>query len=117
VHSQKKLAFTGKGLTFAHPHIFIDLSVTHDAKETCLHIQRLVDEASSELIKLDYDTNHNNRFEPQETKAMLSEEGYGMFFYRDDFFLYPERSVNHLDATIIDGRVSITFDTDATFDL
>jgi ABC-type uncharacterized transport system substrate-binding protein len=97
---------------YAHPHIFVDLSAQYDAKGQRLYIQWLIDDASSELIKLDYDRNRNNHFEPQEVKKFLDrEEGYAMLFYRGDFFLHPKRTIEHLDAKIVDGRVLVTFET------
>ncbi|MEA1956450.1 MAG: DUF1007 family protein [Campylobacterota bacterium] len=100
---------------FAHPHIFVDISAKYNTKEQQIYILWLIDDASSELIKLDYDTNKNNHFEPQELKKFLDkEEGYAMLFYRSNFFLHPKRVIKHLDATIIDGRVQITFETDSS---
>lgn len=99
-------------ILFAHPHIFVDVSAKYDAKLQRLYMQWLIDDASCELIKLDYDTNKNNHFEPQELKKFLDKnEGYAMLFYRADFFLHPKCTIENLDATIIDGRVQITFET------
>ena len=107
------LLLTINTIIFAHPHIFIDVSAKYDDKEQRLYMQWLIDDASSELMKFDYDTNRNNHFEPQEVKKLLDKEGYGMFFYRADFFLHPKHSIEDLDATIVDGRVFITFETDS----
>ena len=101
-------------LLCAHPHIFVDVSAKYDAKGKWLYIQWLIDDASSELIKLDYDTNKNNRFEPQEVKKLLDKEkGYAMLFYRSNFFLHPKRTITHLDAKIVEERVHISFETDS----
>lgn len=101
-------------LLYAHPHIFVDVNAKYDTKEQRLYIEWLIDEASSELIKFDYDTNRNNHFEPQEIQKFLDrEKGYAMLFYRSNFFIHPKRTIMHLDAAIVKGRVYISFETDS----
>lgn len=100
-------------LLSAHPHVFVEVSAKYDADRQRLYMQWLIDDFSSALIKVDYDTNKNDQLEPQEAKAMLDKKGYAILFYRSDFFLHPKRTVENLDAAIIDGRVSVTFETDA----
>ncbi|MEJ2469229.1 MAG: DUF1007 family protein [Campylobacterales bacterium] len=98
-------------LLYAHPHIFVDLSVNYDAPQKRLHVDWLIDDITSGLILLDHDTNRNGHLEPEEAKMLLSPEGYAMLFYRGGFFLHPGRPVEHLKADLQNGRVNVSFDT------
>jgi ABC-type uncharacterized transport system substrate-binding protein len=97
-------------LLSAHPHVFIDLTASYDRDHNRLQLVWTIDEMSSQIIAMDYDTNRNGCFEANEAEAFLGEEGYAMLFRRGDFFLHPKSRIENLKVSLADNRVNVIFD-------
>ena len=98
---------------FSHPHTFIDVYPTISQKS--IHIQWVFDEMTSNMIMMDFDTNHNMLLEKKESELIhneafihLGEFSFYMFFKKGSQEIKVSKATN-FSVIFKDNRVIYSF--------
>ena len=93
------IGFALPSLLFAHPHVFIDTYFTIEMTPRHLHsasVTWIMDEMTSMSLLMDFDSDHNEKFDPAETEALkadafdhLQDQGYYLRLELDKKVLAP----------------------------
>jgi ABC-type uncharacterized transport system substrate-binding protein len=100
-------------LLFAHPHTFIDVHPT--LKEESITLAWVFDEMTSQILMMDFDTDHDMELDAQESERIYANNFASLYSFEYYTYLYrgamklPTPEAHAFSASVRNGRVAFAF--------